>query len=35
MEFRKIKAGVVQATPVLLNMEKNTDLVISWIEGSK
>jgi hypothetical protein len=35
MEFRKIKAGVVQATPVLFNMEKNIDLVISWINGQQ
>lgn len=32
MEFKKVRAGVVQATPVLFNIEKSVDLVISWIE---
>jgi nitrilase len=31
MGFKKIKIGVVQATPALFNIEKNIDLVISWI----
>lgn len=30
--LRKVKVGVVQATPVLFNIGATTDLVISWIE---
>lgn len=30
--LRKVKVGVVQATPVLFNLDKTTDLVIKWIE---
>lgn len=32
MENRKVKVGVVQATPALFVMEKTVDIVISWIE---
>ncbi|HXB44355.1 MAG TPA: carbon-nitrogen hydrolase family protein, partial [Puia sp.] len=32
MKHKKIKAGVVQATPALFNMEKTIDIIISWIE---
>src|ERR1022692_692350 len=32
MKHKKIKAGVVQATPALFNMEKTVDIIISWIE---
>ena len=32
MKHRKIKAGVVQATPALFNIEKTVDIIISWIE---
>lgn len=32
MENRKVKVGVVQATPALFDMEKTVDIVISWIE---
>lgn len=32
MESRKIKVGVVQATPALFDMEKTIEIVISWIE---
>lgn len=30
--LKKVKVGVVQATPVLFNIDATTDLVISWIE---
>ncbi len=32
MENRKVKVGVVQATPALFDIEKTVDIVISWIE---
>ena len=32
MENRKVKVGVVQATPALFNIEKTIEIVISWIE---
>jgi nitrilase len=32
LENRKVKVGVVQATPALFDMEKTVDIVISWIE---
>ncbi|HEY2648863.1 MAG TPA: carbon-nitrogen hydrolase family protein [Puia sp.] len=32
MEHKKIRVGVVQATPALFNKEKSIDIVISWIE---
>ena len=36
MENRKVKVGVVQATPALFDIEKTVDIVISWIEkGAK
>ena len=36
MEHRKVKVGVVQATPALFDLEKTVDIVISWIEkGAK
>ncbi len=31
----KIKAGVVQATPILFDVEKSVSLVIQWIEQAK
>ena len=30
--MKRIKVGVVQATPALFNLEKSVDLVISWID---
>jgi nitrilase len=36
LENRKIKVGVVQATPALFDVEKTIEIVISWIEkGAK
>ena len=36
MEHKKVKVGVVQATPALFDLEKTVDIVISWIEkGAK
>ncbi|GAB4052103.1 carbon-nitrogen hydrolase family protein [Spirosoma litoris] len=32
MTFKNIRAGVVQATPALFDLEKSVDLVIDWIE---
>src|SRR4051812_25546014 len=32
MNFKNIRAGVVQATPALFDLEKSVDLVIDWIE---
>jgi nitrilase len=32
LENRKVKVGVVQATPALFDIEKTVDIVISWIE---
>ncbi|OYU68245.1 MAG: nitrilase [Cytophagaceae bacterium BCCC1] len=32
MENRKVKVGVVQATPALFDIEKTVDIVIAWIE---
>ena len=32
MQLRKIKVGVVQATPALFNIEKTVEIVISWIK---
>ena len=32
MEHKKIRVGVVQATPALFNKEKSIDIVISWIQ---
>ncbi|MFT4032693.1 MAG: carbon-nitrogen hydrolase family protein [Siphonobacter sp.] len=30
--MKKVKVGVIQATPALFDLEKSVDLVISWIE---
>ena len=36
MEHRKVKVGVVQASPALFDLEKTVDIVVSWIEkGAK
>jgi nitrilase len=36
LENRKVKVGVVQATPALFDIEKTVDIIISWIEkGAK
>jgi nitrilase len=32
MKSRKVKVGVVQATPVLFDIEKTVEIVISWLE---
>jgi nitrilase len=32
MQHKKIKVGVVQATPALFDIEKTVQLVIEWIE---
>jgi nitrilase len=32
LENRKIKVGVIQATPALFDVEKTIEIVISWIE---
>jgi nitrilase len=32
MQSRKVKVGVVQATPVLFDIEKTVEIVISWVE---
>ena len=36
MVHKKVKVGVVQATPALFDLEKTVDIVVSWIEkGAK
>jgi nitrilase len=32
LEHKKVKVGVVQATPALFDIEKTVDIVVSWIE---
>jgi nitrilase len=32
MTHKKVKVGVVQATPVLFDLEKTVEIIISWIE---
>ncbi len=32
MTFKKVKVGVVQATPVLFDLERSVDLVVDWLD---
>src|SRR5919199_1474770 len=32
MEFKKVKVGVVQATPALFDIDRSVELVIDWIQ---